>query len=362
MIQEKYNIIGVMSGTSLDGIDLAHLNFEIINGKWNFQILESETIGYSQEWIDRLKIAVGFSESELLDLNQEYTLLLGNTISEFICKHQLENIDAVCSHGHTILHQPKKGITLQIGNLPEIAAISNQKVVCDFRVQDVAMGGQGAPLVPIGDRLLFSEVDYCLNLGGFSNVSFEENDTRIAFDISPVNTVLNFYANKLGLEYDDKGTLSSTGSINSVLLNQLNELDFYQLAPPKSLGFEFVKEIILPIIESYEISTEDILATFTEHISIQIALALPNKKNKLLITGGGAYNDFLISRIQFYLKETTLIIPEMKIIEFKEALIFGLLGVLKLRNEINTLSSVTGASKDHSAGKIYDTNFKNRKN
>ncbi len=362
MIQEKYNIIGVMSGTSLDGIDLAHLNFEIKNGKWDFQILESETIGYSQEWIDRLKIAVGFSESELLDLNQEYTLLLGNTISEFISKYQLENIDAVCSHGHTILHQPKKGITLQIGNLPEIAAICNQKVVCDFRVQDVAMGGQGAPLVPIGDRLLFSEVDYCLNLGGFSNVSFEENDTRIAFDISPVNTVLNFYANKLGLEYDDKGTLSSTGSINSVLLNQLNELDFYQLAPPKSLGFEFVKEIILPIIESYEISTEDILATFTEHISIQIALALPNKKNKLLITGGGAYNDFLISRIQFYLNETTLIIPEKKIIEFKEALIFGLLGVLKLRNEINTLSSVTGASKDHSAGKIYDTNFKNRKN
>lgn len=356
MIQEKYNIIGVMSGTSLDGIDLAHLKFEIINGKWNFQILESETIGYSQEWIELLKIAVGFSESELLQLNQEYTLLLGNTIVEFISKHQLDSIDAVCSHGHTILHQPKKGITLQIGNLPEIATICNQKVVCDFRVQDVELGGQGAPLVPIGDRLLFPEADYCLNLGGFSNVSFEENGNRIAFDISPVNTVLNFYANKLGLDYDDKGTLSSTGNINADLLNELNELDFYQLAHPKSLGFEFVKEIVLPIIESYEISIEDKLATFTEHIAIQIGKALPNKKTKLLITGGGAYNDFLIFRIQFYLKETTLIIPEKKIIEFKEALIFGLLGVLKLRNEINTLSSVTGASKDHSAGKIYLTN------
>jgi len=354
MIQEKYNIIGVMSGTSLDGIDLAHLNFELINGKWDFQILESETIGYSQEWIDQLKIAIGFSDSELLELNKEYTLLLGNIISEFIAKHHLESINAVCSHGHTILHQPKNGFTLQIGNLPEIASICNQKVVCDFRVQDLELGGQGAPLVPIGDRLLFPEVDYCLNLGGFSNVSFEENGNRIAFDISPVNTVLNFYSNKLGLEYDDKGAISRTGKINSDLLTELNELDFYNLSYPKSLGFEFVKEIVLPIIESYEIATEDKLATFTEHIAYQIGLALPNKKTKLLITGGGAYNDFLISRIQYYIEDTWIVIPEKKIIEFKEALIFGLLGVLKLRNEINTLGSVTGASKDHSSGKIYN--------
>ncbi|MSP85379.1 MAG: anhydro-N-acetylmuramic acid kinase [Flavobacteriaceae bacterium] len=355
MNQEKYNIIGVMSGTSLDGIDLAHLNFEIINGKWKFQILESQTIRYSQEWINQLKIAVGFSESELDQLNKEYTLLLGNTISKFISKYKLEFIDAVCSHGHTILHQPKNGFTLQIGNLPEIATICNQKVVCDFRVQDVELGGQGAPLVPIGDRLLFPKVDYCLNLGGFSNVSFEENGNRIAFDISPVNTVLNFYANKLGLEYDDKGTISSTGNINSELLNELNELNFYKLAHPKSLGFEFVKEIVLPLIEIFEISIEDKLATFTEHIAYQIGLLLPYKKIKLLITGGGAYNDYLISRIEYFLKETSLLIPENKIIEFKEALIFGFLGVLKLRNEINTLSSVTGASKDHSSGKIYDT-------
>lgn len=353
MIQEKYNIIGVMSGTSLDGIDLAHLNFELINGKWNFQILESETIGYSQEWIDQLKNAVGFSKSELLELNKKYTLLLGNTISDFISKHHLENIEIVCSHGHTILHQPQNGITLQIGNLPEIATICNQKVVCDFRVQDVELGGQGAPLVPIGDRLLFSEADYCLNLGGFSNVSFEENGKRFAFDISPVNTVLNFYANQLGLEYDDKGKLSNSGKINSELLKELNALEFYRLSYPKSLGFEFVREIVLPIIESYEISIEDKLATFTEHIAIQIGLALPNKKSKLLITGGGAYNDYLIGRIQYYLTATSLLIPEKKIIEFKEALIFGLLGVLKLRNEINTLSSVTGASEDHSSGKIY---------
>ena len=354
MIQEKFNIVGVMSGTSLDGIDLAHLTFEIVNGKWNFQILESETIGYSQKWIDTLKVAVGFSKSELEPTNKEYTLLLGNSISAFISKYQLENIDAVCSHGHTVLHQPKNGITLQIGNLPEIATICNQKVICDFRVQDVELGGQGAPLVPIGDRLLFSDADYCLNLGGFSNISFEENGNRIAFDISPVNTVLNFYSNKLGLDYDDKGLISSSGILNSELLSELNELEFYHLSYPKSLGFEFVKEIVLPIIDKHEISIEDKLATFTEHIAYQIGLALPNKKSKLLITGGGAYNDFLISRIQYYLKETSLIIPEKKIIEFKEALIFGLLGALKLRGEMNTLKSVTGASRDHSSGKIYN--------
>lgn len=353
MIQKKYNIIGVMSGTSLDGIDLAHLNFEITNGKWSFQILECETIGYSQKWIDQLKIAVGFSELELQKLNIDYTLLLGNIISDFIKKNKIENIDAVCSHGHTILHQPQNGITLQIGNLPEIASLCNQKVVCEFRVQDVLLGGQGAPLVPIGDRILFSDCDYCLNLGGFSNVSFEENGNRIAFDISPVNTVLNFYANQLGLDYDDKGEISRTGNVDSELLKELNQLEFYQKKYPKSLGFEFVKEAILPLIEKYPIAIEDKLATFTEHIAVQIALALPNKKNNLFITGGGAYNDFMIERTQFHLPETKIVIPERKIIEFKEALIFGLLGVLKLRNEINTLSSVTGAKMDHSSGEIY---------
>jgi anhydro-N-acetylmuramic acid kinase len=342
-----------MSGTSLDGIDLAHLNFEITNEKWSFQILESETIGYSQKWIDQLKIAVGFSELELQKLNVDYTILLGTIISDFIKKNKIETIDAVCSHGHTILHQPQNGITLQIGNLPEISSLCNQKVVCDFRVQDVQLGGQGAPLVPIGDRILFSDYDYCLNLGGFSNVSFEENGNRIAFDISPVNTVLNFYANQLGLDYDDKGKISRTGSSNSELLKELNQLDFYQKKYPKSLGFEFVKETILPIIEKYTITIEDKMATFTEHIAIQIALALRNKKNNLFITGGGAYNDFMIERIQFHLPETKIMIPERKIIEFKESLIFGLLGVLKLRNEINTLSSVTGAKMDHSSGEIY---------
>lgn len=353
MFKETYTIIGVMSGTSLDGIDLARINFTIKNEKWSYEILESETVSYSNDWLNKLKVAVGFSSEELLKLNEDYTDYLGNVINSFIAKYKVSNLDAVCSHGHTILHQPQNGFTLQIGNLPKIAEIINQKVVCDFRVQDVKFGGQGAPLVPIGDRILFSEYDYCLNLGGFSNISFESNNKRIAFDISPVNTVLNFYANKLGLDYDDKGKISKTGKVNLELLTELNALDYFKKTFPKSLGFEFVKEIVLPLIESYSISIEDKMHTFTEHIAFQTSLALPNKTGKILITGGGAYNDFLIERMHFHLPNIEIIIPDNKTLEFKEALIFALLGVLKLRNEINVLSSVTGAEMDHSSGIVY---------
>lgn len=354
MFKHRYNVLGVMSGTSLDGVDLAHIYFFEENEKWSFQIHESKTVSYSKSWIIRLKEAVDFSDLELKKLNEDYTVLLAEIISNFIKTNKIENLDAVCSHGHTILHQPQNGFTLQIGNLPQIAKLINQKVVCDFRVQDVNLGGQGAPLVPIGDQILFSEYDYCLNLGGFSNVSFNENGNRIAFDISAVNTVLNFYANKLGLDYDDKGKISRSGNISNDLLSELNALDFYQKSYPKSLGFEFVKTILLPIIEKYQIPIEDKLRTFTEHIAMQIALALPKKSGSLFITGGGTYNDFLIEKIQFFLPEMKIVIPDTKTIEFKEALIFALLGVLKLRNEINVLSSVTGAKYNHSSGEIYN--------
>jgi anhydro-N-acetylmuramic acid kinase len=353
MFKHNYNVIGVMSGTSLDGVDLAHINFEIKNGKWSYQIFECDTISYSNEMISKLKNGIHFSNTELSELNIEYTNLLGNIISEFLAKNNISNLDAVCSHGHTILHQPQNGFTLQIGNLPEIAKITNQKVVCNFRVQDVLFGGQGAPLVPIGDKILFSEFDYCLNLGGFSNISFEENNERIAFDISPVNTVLNFYANTFGLEYDDKGKISESGNISAALFDELNTLEFYQKPYPKSLGFEFVQEIILPILENYPISVEDKMRTFTEHIAFQIGEILQTKTGKLLISGGGVYNDFLIDRIKNHLPKTEIIIPDEKTIKFKEALIFALLGVLKLRNEVNVLASVTGAKQNHSSGEVF---------
>jgi anhydro-N-acetylmuramic acid kinase len=354
MFNQSYNVIGVMSGTSLDGVDLAHIKFEINNNKWSYEIYECDTISYTNEMISKLKNGINFSKEDLSDLNIEYTNLLGEIISEFIIKNNISNLDAVCSHGHTILHQPQNGFTLQIGNLPEIAKITKQKVVCDFRVQDVNLGGQGAPLVPIGDKILFSEFDYCLNLGGFSNISFEENNKRIAFDISPVNTVLNFYANTFGLEYDDKGKISETGNLNSELFEELNQLEFYQKTFPKSLGFEFVKESVLPILESYPVSTEDKMRTFTEHIAFQIGKILQSKSGKLLVSGGGVYNDFLIGRMKTHLPTIEIIIPDEKTIKFKEALIFALLGVLKLRNEINVLASVTGAKHDHCSGEIYE--------
>jgi anhydro-N-acetylmuramic acid kinase len=357
MFKNNYTIIGVMSGTSLDGIDLAHLRFSIENGTWNFKILECETVAYNIIWLNKLKRAVSFSAVELIILNQDYTKLLGQIISNFIEKSNIKNIDAVCSHGHTILHQPQNGFTLQIGNLPEIAKYTNQKVVCDFRVQDVELGGQGAPLVPIGDRILFSEFDYCLNLGGFSNVSFEQNGSRIAFDISPVNTVLNYYANQLNLDFDDKGQISKSGKLNIDLYNELNALAYYKKTFPKSLGFEFVKEIVLPLVEQFSIPIEDKMRTFTEHIAFQTSLSLnktETQKKRILATGGGTYNTFLIERMQFHLPNIKIIIPNKKILEYKEALIFGLLGVLKLRNEINVLSSVTGGKFDHSSGNIFN--------
>jgi len=353
MFNKTYKVIGVMSGTSLDGIDLATVEFNVLDKEWSFKILEKETISYSEDWVNQLKKAITFSDEKLRQLNENYTILLGSIIKEFITKYNLNDIDAVCSHGHTILHQPQNGLTLQIGNLPNIAKIIGVKVVCDFRAQDVKLGGQGAPLVPIGDRILFSEYDYCLNLGGFSNISFEENNRRIAFDISPVNTVLNYYSNKMGLNYDDKGEISRKGNLNSELLNELNNLEYYSQSFPKSLGFEFVKEIVLPLIENYSITYHDKMFTFTEHIAIQTAKALPSKKGKILVTGGGAYNIFLMERMQFHLPTIELIIPDSELLEYKEALIFALLGVLKLRNEINVLGSVTGAKKDHSSGVIY---------
>lgn len=353
MFKESYQVVGVMSGTSLDGIDLAHLYFSVENGLWNYQIGNCQTVSYPSVWLNKLKHALHCSNEELQNLNNNYTQYLGKIISHFIEENKIKNLDAVCSHGHTILHQPQNGLTLQIGNLPEIAPITNQTVVCDFRVQDVELGGQGAPLVPIGDRMLFSEYYYCLNLGGFSNVSFEEKGKRIAFDISPVNTVLNFYANQLGLDYDNKGEKARSGKTNQILFEKLNLIDFYHAKYPKSLGMEFVNSVIIPLMNSFHISIEDKLATFIEHIALQIGLALPKKSGKMLVTGGGAYHLFLLERMKYYLPEVEIVVPDLKTLEFKEALIFGLLGVLRLRNEVNVLSSVTGAKNDHCSGFVY---------
>ena len=349
--KDKYHIVGVMSGTSLDGIDLCEINFENIEGKWNFDIVNCETIAYSPFWKNELQEAINFSKEQLERLDFKYTEKLSDEISGFIRRNNIREIDAVCSHGHTILHRPEKGLTYQIGNLPRISKSLGQKVVCNFRVQDVKFGGQGAPLVPIGDLMLFPEYDFCLNLGGFANCSFQRGDERIAYDICPANIVLNYYAEKLGQDFDKGGKLAMSGNLNSGCLQNLNSLPYYKSSPPKSLGLEWVKENIFPILDSSRISNEDILRTFTEHIAIQLNNQFLDDSS-VLITGGGAYNSFLIDRVKI-LGSIDIVIPSQEIIEYKEALIFGLLGVLKLRGEVNCLASVTGANKNHSSGKIY---------
>ena len=341
-----------MSGTSLDGIDLAHCIFTQ-KKQWEFEILQAETFPYPSRWVEKLKNLVTFSQEELEVLNEDYTLFLGETIGQFINKYKLNGLDAVCSHGHTALHQPSNGLTYQIGNLPKLATIINQTLICDFRIEDVALGGQGAPLVPIGDRLLFAEYDYCLNLGGFANISSESNGLRIAYDICPINIVLNHYVANLGFNYDDGGQIAASGVVNDILLKQLNELSYYKSTYPKSLGLEWVKSEVLPLIDSFRLSTKDILRTYVEHCAIQISNEI-NSKNKatVLTTGGGAFNTFFMTCLSAK-TQNVIVIPENAIVEYKEALIFAFLGVLKLRNENNCLSSVTGAIRDHSSGKLY---------
>jgi anhydro-N-acetylmuramic acid kinase len=344
------NIIGLMSGTSLDGIDLVNVQFDKSDIS-TFKILHSETIPYSKKWKETLQEAIVFSEEKLKELDVDYGKLLVKEINNFIEKHQISNIEFIASHGHTILHQPDKGITLQIGDGQIIAIETQQKIVCDFRTQDVKLGGQGAPLVPIGDELLFYQYDACLNLGGFANVSFNEDNTRIAFDICPVNIVLNYYVNKLGFDYDDNGQLASTGKINIELLDELNQLKFYKKKHPKSLGLEWVQSTIFPLIDKYNIEIKDILRTYVEHVAIQISKSVGHKKN-IFISGGGVFNSFLIDRINEY-STAEIIIPNSEIINFKEAIIFAFLGMLRVDNQVNCLKSVTGASKDHSSGKIF---------
>lgn len=351
MIKNYYNVLGVMSGTSLDGIDLVHVRFQKKH-RWVYEILEAETVAYQPEWQKKLSESLYYDDLRMQDFNEEYTSYLADVIDSFLRKHEISQLDAVCSHGHTIKHEPQNGYTLQIGNLPKLAKMLRKTVVCDFRVQDVQLGGQGAPLVPIGDELLFSEFDYCLNLGGFANVSVHRDGRRQAYDICAVNTVLNYLAAKLELPYDKGGAIAASGKVESDLLKKLNSLSFYKLPPPKSLGIEWVNEHIIPFFEDVA-SVSSALRTYTEHAALQIARELKgNAETKVLVTGGGALNDFLIQEIQSRI-EAEVVLPSVEIIDFKEALIFAFLGVLKLRGENNVLSSVTGASKDHSSGVIF---------
>lgn len=344
-----------MSGTSLDGIDLAFVNFHFKNNKVEWNIMASEFVEYSEDWKNQLSQAHLISSNELLVLDVKYGKFIGQKVNEFIIRNDLQNIDAIASHGHTIFHQPEKGFTLQIGSGSHIHAQTNLKVISDFRSLDVALGGQGAPLVPMGDKFLFSQYDACVNLGGFANISFDNSQNqRIAFDICPLNFVLNHLCKKIGKSYDENGEIARNAKINMDLFSTLNQIEFYQKFSPKSLGREWVEKVVFPILEKSEITIENQISTFTYHAAFQISNILnQNNFGKILFSGGGAKNEYLILLIQSQ-NNTEIKIENDNLTDFKEALIFAFLGGLRLLNQINILRSVTGASRDSISGKIYE--------
>jgi anhydro-N-acetylmuramic acid kinase len=352
-----YKGIGMMSGTSLDGLDLVYCHIWKPLTRWEFKIERTKSIAYSKTRVTRLQEAIQLPADQLLCLHNEYGSWLGEQVGKFIEKEKLE-VDFVSSHGHTVHHQPAKGLTFQIGAGQHLANTCGIKTVCDYRTNDVALGGQGAPLVPIGDHMLFGSYDFCLNLGGISNISFVLDDKRIAYDIGIANMLLNYIAARNGLKYDKGGALARNGSLLPQLFEDLNSLDYYAQPYPKSTGYEWFSKEIIPIIDAQDASMESLLHTSVHHICEQIALQikkLPLKKEKtLLITGGGAFNTYLTEVLQDKLGEKIkLEVPSKQLIEFKEALIFCLMGVLRLEQEINVLHTVTGASKDSSSGVVY---------
>ncbi len=347
----KFKVIGVMSGTSCDGLDLAACEFIFRNGKWIYSIFAAETVKYDDEWTKKLRNAHSLSGEKLIDLHAKYGTFIGNQINTFIKKTGFQP-DLISSHGHTVFHQPDKHFTFQLGNGARIASTIGITAVTDFRIADVALGGQGAPLVPIGDQLLFSDFDTCLNLGGFANISYIHKGKRIAYDICPVNNVLNQLASMQGFNFDNNGELGRIGDVENELLLKLNSIDYYQQNPPKSLGREWIEDVFLPVLNSFDIRAQEKLRTVYEHIAMQISDSIL-LNGKVLVTGGGAFNAFLIERMR---KKTSaeIILPDEKIINFKEALIFAFLGVLKITGQINCLSSVTGALRDSSCGTVFN--------
>lgn len=355
----KYDAIGLMSGTSLDGLDIANIKFSYDN-HWKYEIVHCKTISYSEGLLKQLKNANELSSLELLKLDHLYGKWIGEQAKQFMDFHHISP-DLIASHGHTIFHQPEIGLTHQIGDGNEIMNKTGVKTICDFRTLDVSLGGQGAPLVPIGDKLLFNEFDLCLNLGGFSNISFDIDNKRIAYDICPVNTVLNQLASRVHLKYDRDGAIARSGRLISELLKKLNSFEYYRQSPPKSLGIEWVQSHLLPLLDTGDIA--DLLNTYSHHIAYQIISSIreirgstsDQKLLKMLVTGGGAKNKYIMDLLESEAKgNIDIIIPDNQLIDFKEAIIFAFLGVLRNNGEINTLKSVTGAKADSSGGIIYD--------
>jgi anhydro-N-acetylmuramic acid kinase len=354
MAKKEFHVLGLMSGTSLDGLDMAWCRFSRSGDHWRFTIVKATTLAYLPAWKAKLSGAHQLEPQALLTLHAQYGHWLGRSCKRFIKQNNIRHLDCIASHGHTVFHQPLNQFTFQLGDGHAIHAETGVPLVYDFRSLDVQLGGQGAPLVPMGDKLLFSDYAVCLNIGGIANLSLEKNGKRKAFDICFANMGLNFLSEKIGQPYDADGGRASRGKINHTLLKQINAYYRPFKSNRPSLAREHFEQGLLRLLNTDSITLGDRLCTFTESIAIQIALAVPNKQNqKILITGGGAHNQFLLSRLAHHIqKKATLKIPDRQIIDFKEALVFAFLGVLRLQNKVNVLKSVTGASQDSSSGVV----------
>lgn len=350
--KNTYTVLGLMSGTSLDGLDLCACRFTY-DKQWEFEIIETDTLPYSKSWHNQLLEAENCSGRKLTQIHCEYGSYLGKRTSEFIQKHNL-SIDLIASHGHTIFHQPEDGYTLQIGHGGNLCSETNLPTVVDFRSQDIALGGQGAPLVPFGEHHLFKEYKAFINLGGIANISIHKKGKVIAFDIAAANMVMNSICQKhFNCKYDKNGSIAKSGKFNERLFKALNRHSYYQKTAPKSLGKEDIFRTIIPIVENSKVNPIDQLHTYYKHLCHQIMQTIAEyglSEEKILLSGGGAYNQFLYELLN---EEQNFVLPEPKIIEYKEALIFAFLGLMRFLQKPNVFNSVTGAKKQSIAGAIY---------
>ena len=353
-----YKAIGMMSGTSLDGLDIAYCEFWMdgLEDVWHYALHRAHTFTYPNDLADKLAACMRMSGLELTMLDKELGRWFGEKAREFMAENDLAP-DFIASHGHTVFHQPAKSLTLQIGDGVTMAREAGVEIINDFRSKDVALGGQGAPLVPIGDKLLFGEYTACVNLGGISNISFDDKiGERLAYDIGPVNIILNRLARQKGKPYDDDGIMAEGGKCDHSLLKSLNDLPYYREPPPKSLGYEWMEEVVFPLLDNSGLDTVDQLRTATEHIAstIAVSLKLHDIRDRVLFTGGGTLNTFLMDEIRRLSGlEVKVTVPNEETVKYKEALVFAFLGVLRKRGEINCLHSVTGAVSDSCGGVVH---------
>ncbi|MEJ7914533.1 MAG: anhydro-N-acetylmuramic acid kinase [Chitinophagaceae bacterium] len=358
-----YKVIGLMSGSSLDGLDIVFTELQEATGGWRFEILAADCYTYTGEWTQKLKEAIHLNALDYQLLHTEYGAYLGKEVNRFIEAHDLHyKVALVASHGHTSFHEPLKKMTAQLGDGAALAAQTKGIVVSDLRALDVAFGGQGAPIVPIGEKLLFPDYQLFLNIGGIANLTATTPHGTIAFDVCAANRVLDMLMNRINHSYDEGGKMAATGSVHSEMLERLNDLDYYRKPYPKSLANSFGTDTVYPIIISYTIPVENALRTYVEHVAIQVAAAIGTVADasvgvgrKLLVTGGGAFNTFLVKRLSEALQHLSIevVVPDENLVRYKEALVMALSGVLRWRQEYNVLSSVTGAERNSIGGAVW---------